>query len=545
MSTQFWLRAALSTAALTAATAPAIASPERACDCRDEDRDGLIDEGVDCLYAGNVEVTADDTYDLFLDGAHLGGDSAWNVATTYNFSVPAGTHRLAVEAQDVGYAVQGFLARVVPPFGASFVTGEGVWRLRNSAPAAGWQVVGGAGFAADDTAHCASTNAWGGQPQSLSDADWVWAGGCSPYSAPRQNYGIADFEVCGEATVCCDLKEGGVASLTAYECAEVGTQTGADQCAEVCCQIGDDRVETLMAGECDDIGGRVLEDAMCEEVCCDLRGEFVTAAAFTCRVHEGVQTEDRFCEESCDCEDNDRDGAIDERIDCTYDAGLRITADDTYEAYLDGVHIGGNANWSVASDYSFAVSAGRHVIAVEAADIGYSVQGLLARVFAPFGGSYDTGAGFWQLSNSAPAGNWKVTGAGLPVNDANAVCASANAWGGNPQSLSGADWVWAGSCSPYSAPRTLFAATTFEACVEATVCCETREGAVALPAAECAEVGAAVAAERCEEQPCVPVRCRLGERPADLDRDGCEEACVPDRAEAQPAQLSKVSFSGR
>lgn len=532
----FWLRATLASAALTVTTAPALATPERACDCRDNDRDGLIDEGIDCLYRGSVEATADDAVDLYVDGAHIGGNVSWDYSETYTFDVPAGEHIIAVEARDTHMSWQGFRARVEPPLGVPFFTGDGIWRLTSTQPPAGWQLSGVGNFTPDDTLHCPVNNPWGNTPQTLAGADWVWDGGCRPQFDPRENYGVAEFSVCREATVCCDLKEGSYAQMPAAECAEQGTQTSASACVEVCCDLGDS-VETLTYGECKEIGGRPTEEQLCEEVCCETREGYSTVDTFTCGQLRGDIAEDRFCEEACDCEDNDDDGAIDERIDCTYDAALRITADDSYTAWLDGAPLGSNSAWSTATDYSFAVTAGTHIIAVEAWDVGYSVQGLLARVFAPHG-TYDTGDGLWQLANIAPPAGWQQSGAGLPINDQNAICASANAWNGLPASLAGADWVWPESCSPYSAPRRMYAATTFDACVEATVCCQLDGGAQALPAAECE--GAIVDAERCEEQPCDPIICEWGYIPRDTDGDGCDDRCVPDRltpAEAQPAQL--------
>ncbi len=533
MNARFWLRAAAITAIAAFTATAAVAAPEGRCDCQDDDRDGRIDEGIDCLYDGALEATADDRYAVYLDGAYLGGDGDWVRTHTYGFAVPAGPHRLAVEAQDTGWAVQGFLARVTPPLAADFVTGDGVWQLRNTLPPAGWHVGGSAGFTPDDTALCNpyALSLWGGAPQSLGDADWVWAGGCDAQQAPRVNYAVADFEVCGAATVCCDLDAGGHAALTAAECADVGVQADADRCVEVCCQSGDD-VATTTAADCEAERGRVIADALCDAVCCDVDDEYIDVSAFECAARGGRSAEQRLCDEACDCQDNDGDGAVDERVDCTYGAGLRISADDTYDAYLDGQPIGGDADWSVAEDYSFAVTAGEHVIAVEARDLSLNVQGLIARVFVPFEPAYDTGDGRWRLSNDAPAGDWRATGAGLPVDDADAICPYVGAWAGEPQSLSGADWVWATHCGAYTAPRTLFAATTFPACVEATVCCATRFGDRTLTAIECDAAGAVTAAARCEVQPCAPIHCGRSESPADFDGDGCAERCVPDRVEA-------------
>lgn len=497
-----WGRAiALTAAALSPAlvASSAHAGPERSCDCRDDDGDGAVDEGVDCLYDFEVEATADDWYDMALDGAIFGQNGTWSAASTWTPPVTAGRHLLSVIARDVQNVAQGFLAEVRSPYLGTVPTGVGFWRLQSTAPIdANWRSNGNGAFAPDNTFICPNPAIWGGAPASLSGADWVWAGGCDPEAGhPGDNYGIAEFEICPEASVCCVLEDGTTATVPAYACDDMGgTQTAADLCVEICCQLDDGTVHTTTVGTCEAKGGVVVPDEMC-------------------------------LPEACNCEDDDGDGLIDEGLDCEYAGSVTLTADDDMSVWLDGNFEASSGTWSAATTVNFAVPAGTHSLAVEARDTQWSLQGFLARVQPPFAAAYDTGDGLWWLSSVVPGGAaWRTTGAGLATNDAAALCANQAGWGGQPAALAGADWVWDGGCNPYTDPRQNAAYTEFEACIEAWVCCVLDDGTIAQTnAIECEFNGQIVPWDQCEEKPCDPIECPRGTTPVDTDGDGCDDAC--------------------
>ncbi len=496
------LRAAGVAAALispTLLTAPAVAGPERQCDCKDNDRDGAIDERADCLYDFEVEATADDTYDLAMDGVIFGQDNDWQLAHVWPYPVQAGRHVLSMVAEDEHLIAQGFLAEARSPFMSTEVTGGSFWHLQSTLPLdPNWRITGNGVFTADGGHICPGQAAtWSGIPASLAGSDWVWAGGCDPDTDPTVNYGVAEFEICPEASVCCALEDGTVTTLLARECDDIGgTQTWADLCEEVCCQLRDGTVLTTTVAHCDARGGAIVPDDVC-------------------------------LGEECNCEDDDGDGLIDEGIDCAYAGDITLTADDAYDMWIDGAPGPSNATWSQATTVPFAVGPGTHSIAVEAWDVQLSWQGFLARVQPPFAASYDTGAGLWQLSSTVPAGAaWRTTGAGLPVNDSAAICANQAAWGGQPAALAGADWVWDGGCDPDPDPRQNAAYTEFEVCMEAWVCCVLDDGTVATTnAIECEFNGQIVSWAECAPDPCEPIECPPDMTPVDTDGDGCDDAC--------------------
>ncbi len=496
----------LRTVALTAAAlspalfvSPAAAGPERACDCRDDDGDGAVDERIDCTYDFEVEATADDWYDMALDGVVFGQNGDWTTASTWNPPVQAGRHLLSVIARDVQNVAQGILAEVRSPFLGTQVTGAGFWQLQSTLPVdPNWRVTGNGAFAPDSAFICPAPTAWGAIPASLNGADWVWAGGCDPEAGhPPVNYGIAEFEICPEATVCCALDDGTTVSVPARECDDRGgTQTWADLCEEICCQLEDGTVVTTTVGTCEAKGGQPAPPELC-------------------------------LPEDCNCEDDDGDGLIDEGVDCAYEGAVTLTADDAMSVWLDGAFQASSGVWSNATTVNFAVPPGVHSVAVEAEDTQLQHQGFIARVSPPFAPSYDTGAGLWSLSSVIPAGTaWRTTGAGLAVNDSAAVCGNQGAWGGQPAALSGATWVWAGGCNPNTDPTQNAAYTEFEACIEAWVCCLLDDGTVAQTnAIECEFNGQIVSWDQCEERPCEPIECPRGTAPVDTDGDGCDDAC--------------------
>ncbi|HVJ81452.1 MAG TPA: GDSL-type esterase/lipase family protein [Planctomycetia bacterium] len=90
---------------------------------------------------------------------------------------------------------------------------------------------------------------------------------------------------------------------------------------------------------------------------------------------------------------------------------LEITADDAYEAYLDGRRIGGDDRWQTIERYELVelLKPGRHVLAVRATDAG-TAAGLWARlILQPKDGNARPTNIYWKAAES-PAGSWRSAG---------------------------------------------------------------------------------------------------------------------------------------
>ncbi len=231
---------------------------EEICDCSDDDGDGLVDEDLDCTYAVSMATSADDTFEAWFDGASWGSATGWSVVTTLTTSTTAGTHTIAVHAEDIARAIAGFNARVEVP-GATddaWDTGLGLWLAAYQSPSAygassTWTTTPYAAMAADtgSLATSACTSTWGTGPTGPSGGDWVWAGGCASPGTYTDNWFLLEFEVCPEAIV--DGDGDGVISSEDCDDANVAVYPGA---AEVCDNGIDD--------DCD-------PTTSCDELCID------------------------------------------------------------------------------------------------------------------------------------------------------------------------------------------------------------------------------------------------------------------------------------
>ena len=166
----------------------AIARRER-CDCRDNDRDGLVDEDLRCVYPLSVAIGADVSADVRLDGVSLGTQTGYTTAGTFTGNVAAGDHLVEVNAtrgtgvMPAEHRGTGFSAVVGASGSAAgtYATGLGVW-----------EVLGATGWSSDSA--FVNTTCW---PSTPTAGSWL-ATACNR-SQTRPVAGRVVLSVCPQA----------------------------------------------------------------------------------------------------------------------------------------------------------------------------------------------------------------------------------------------------------------------------------------------------------------------------------------------------------
>lgn len=163
--------------------------------------------------------------------------------------------------------------------------------------------------------------------------------------------------------------------------------------------------------------------------------------------------------EECDDLDNDGDGEVDEGFDLDEDhipdcdevdheVKLTFTADDAWEAWVDGVWVAEGDLWSVAGHADAVLDSGPHVVAVHAWDVYGQPSGFMAAVQVDGVAASVTGDGTWRYSRSDPGVGWEAPdfdSSGFALPD---TC-TGTWWGSSPAELwsAGARMVWEGDCT--------------------------------------------------------------------------------------------------
>ncbi len=168
--------------------------PEEICDGEDNDGDGQVDEGfdadsdgiADCLeqsYDLSLLATGDDVLEIWVDGNSLGSEGAWNQSKEFSATVDSGRHSIAVQVEDRGEVIVGFLAELRIDGGLHSRTGSGNWLAKGQQPQSGWQDSGFNDVHWHAARQCQDNSPWGDDPQDLTQAgaQWVW-----PYADCRQ-----------------------------------------------------------------------------------------------------------------------------------------------------------------------------------------------------------------------------------------------------------------------------------------------------------------------------------------------------------------------
>jgi hypothetical protein len=225
------------------------------CDCSDDDGDGLVDEDLACGYAIELRTSADDHFEAWFDGAAWGSATGWSTLTTLTTSAPAGTHTIAVHADDIARAIAGFNARVIVPgaLDGDWDTGLGLWQVSEQSPSvygatSSWTTTAYADMVPDSSylASSSCTSTWGTGAMGPSGGAWVWANSCGSPGTYTDNWFLLEFEVCPESIV--DEDGDGVGSTTDCDDGDPTVYPGA---AEICDNGVDDDCDPTT--DCDDL----------------------------------------------------------------------------------------------------------------------------------------------------------------------------------------------------------------------------------------------------------------------------------------------------
>jgi hypothetical protein len=134
---------------------------------------------VEKTWSLEVNITADDSWQMWIDGEPAGAATGWSVTDVHEAAVVLnqdGPHVIAVHAYDLYNVISGFIAYVTVDGQKVAVTGDGKWRMVGEEPEADWFMP----WYNDD--HwtqpniCAVTTPWGSNPTDLTKigAQWVW-----------------------------------------------------------------------------------------------------------------------------------------------------------------------------------------------------------------------------------------------------------------------------------------------------------------------------------------------------------------------------------
>jgi len=141
---------------------------------------GFIYTGGICKATGFAEITADNMYDLYLNGALVGSAGTWEDIEKYQLNFTQGLNVMAIKAQDMGEAY-GLIARFGYGSQTYFVTkgGDSNWKCKNynyqQSDPSGWQNV-----SFNDSAWAVpvkQTDIWspsGRLQYKIPVAEWIW-----------------------------------------------------------------------------------------------------------------------------------------------------------------------------------------------------------------------------------------------------------------------------------------------------------------------------------------------------------------------------------
>jgi hypothetical protein len=178
------------------------------CDCIDNNGDGVVDEGIrTCLYDVTLQISADDYWEAYFDGAGWGGGSSWSTLGTLNATAPAGSHTIAVRAYDGFGLAAGMNARVEVTGSAvdAWDTGLGLWLVSATNPSVygastTWTTAPYSDMQPDSlypaSSGCLSRWGSGSRP---SGGAWVWRANCAAPGTYPENWFLLEFDVCPES----------------------------------------------------------------------------------------------------------------------------------------------------------------------------------------------------------------------------------------------------------------------------------------------------------------------------------------------------------
>jgi hypothetical protein len=164
------------------------------CDCIDNNGDGQIDES--CEHFVQVVAQADDRSALFYDGNALGSTAGWSQVGTFTTSTTTGTHYVSALAEDSSGVVVGFRAAVYVDGVLRTATGDAGWLAETTNPGAGWQT-NPAAFGDPWSVQGTCGGRWNtNNALDVAGADWIWTGACNRPALIPRSWFIVPIEIC-------------------------------------------------------------------------------------------------------------------------------------------------------------------------------------------------------------------------------------------------------------------------------------------------------------------------------------------------------------
>ena len=418
--------------------------------------------------SGSITVTADNAFEVFVNGVSVGSGSDWNVAGVFPVDLATGDV-VAVHATDAG-GIAGFLAELKWD-GGSAVT-DGSWKV-SATSETDWetQVFNDTGWVAASTYGIYGVAPWNtcvaGFPTSTS-AQWIWTGdtlndneaffryeigGTPPPSGSITVTADNAFEVFVNGVSVgsgsdwmtagvfpADLATGDVVAVHATDAGGIAgflAELAWDGGSAV--SDGSWRVSTSGPAGWSD---QVFDDS--GWVAASTYGTYGVApwnlwvSGFpTSTSAQWIWTGDTL---------NDNEAFFRYEIGGTPppSGSITVTADNAFEVFVNGVSVGSGSDWMTAGVFLADLATG-DVVAVHATDAG-GIAGFLAELAWDGGSAVSDGS--WRVSTSGPSG-WSDQ----VFDDSGWVAASTygiygvapwNLWvSGFPTSTS-AQWIWTG-----------------------------------------------------------------------------------------------------
>ncbi|MEQ1569480.1 MAG: choice-of-anchor D domain-containing protein [Myxococcota bacterium] len=126
--------------------------------------------------------------------------------------------------------------------------------------------------------------------------------------------------------------------------------------------------------------------------------------------------------------------------------GLTLTADDAWQAWIDGVSFTGPGAgaWNVLDTFTWELPCGNHTLAIYATDTALAISGVIAAVQVEGATTFTSGVDHWTIADAPPPAGWTDVGFDDSSWKAPEVCADTSLWGAAPDPLyaEGAQWIW-------------------------------------------------------------------------------------------------------
>jgi hypothetical protein len=125
---------------------------------------------------------------------------------------------------------------------------------------------------------------------------------------------------------------------------------------------------------------------------------------------------------------------------------LMLTADDAWEAWIDGTSFTGpNAStWSASDSFTWELACGDHALSIYATDTAQVISGVIAVVWVEGAVRYVSGPTDWTMLDTEPDAGWTDPSYDDSSWHIPEVCADDSIWGSSPQAFydAGAQWIW-------------------------------------------------------------------------------------------------------